>query len=152
MRNVRKKKRKTALGRAADKGRSEGKGKGVSGQGKKGSAKGPGTSVDEYLAGLPERARGRFQELSEAVRSSAPAEAVEVISYGIPALKTEKVLVWYAAFSEHCSLFPTAAVIEQFRNELVGLTVSKGTVQFPMGKALPTALIKKMVKARVEQS
>jgi uncharacterized protein YdhG (YjbR/CyaY superfamily) len=140
MRNVRKKNGQAAVRRAADRGRSGGKGKGAA------------KSVHEYLARVPEPARERFQELREAVRSAVPAEAVEVISYGIPALKTKKVRVWYAAFSEHCSLFPTAAVIEEFRGELAGLTVTKGTVQFPMSKALPTALIKKMVRARVEHS
>jgi uncharacterized protein YdhG (YjbR/CyaY superfamily) len=152
MRNVRKKNRKAAVRGAVDKGQSAAKGKGVAGRRKEGSAKGAAQSVDGYLARVPEPARGRFQEMREAIRSAVPSEAVEVISYGIPALKTKKVLVWYAAFSEHCSLFPTAAVIEEFRSELAGLTVSKGTVQFPMSKALPTALIKKMVKARVAHS
>ena len=76
---------------------------------------------------------------------------MEVISYGILAFKTKKVLVWYAAFSRHCSLFPTAAVIEEFRDELGGIKTSKGTVQFSMDKPLPTALIRKLVKARVAQ-
>jgi uncharacterized protein YdhG (YjbR/CyaY superfamily) len=61
------------------------------------------------------------------------------------------VLVWYAGFSKHYSLFPTASVIEEFREALAGFTVSKGTVQFPIEQALPTALIKKLVKARVAQ-
>jgi uncharacterized protein YdhG (YjbR/CyaY superfamily) len=152
MRNARKKSRKAAVRRAVDKGRSVAKGKGNAGRGKEGSAKGAAQTVEQYLARVPGPARGRFQELRAAIRSAVPAEAVEVISYGILALKTKKVLVWYAAFSEHCSLFPTAAVIEEFRDKLVGLTVSKGTVQFPMGKALPTALIKRMVRARVEHS
>ncbi len=60
-------------------------------------------------------------------------------------------LVWYAAFSNHCSLFPTAAIIEEFKDELKGRTLSKGTVQFPTDKPLPAVLVKKMVKARVAQ-
>jgi uncharacterized protein YdhG (YjbR/CyaY superfamily) len=62
------------------------------------------------------------------------------------------VLVWFAAFSEHCSLFPTAAIIEKFKNELKPFSTSKGTIQFPTNKSLPTALIKKLVKARVAQN
>jgi uncharacterized protein YdhG (YjbR/CyaY superfamily) len=62
------------------------------------------------------------------------------------------VLVWYAAFSNHCSLFPTAAIIEKFKNELKGFPTSKGTIHFPTDKPLPTALIKKLVKARVAQT
>jgi len=61
------------------------------------------------------------------------------------------VLIWFAAFSNHCSLFPTAAVIEKFKKEVKGFTISKGTIQFPTDKPLPAALVKKMVKARVAQ-
>jgi uncharacterized protein YdhG (YjbR/CyaY superfamily) len=87
-----------------------------------------------------------------AIRSALPRGATETISYSIPAFKLKKIVVWFAAFQNHCSLFPTAAVIEQFKDELEGYAISKGTVQFPIDKPLPTALIKKLVKARLEQS
>ena len=109
-------------------------------------------SVDDYIERLPEPAFTALSEIREAVRSVVPPDAVEVISYGIPAFKWKKVLVWYAGFAKHCSLFPTAAVIEAFEDELKGFTISKGTVQFPLDKPLPIALIKRMVKARVAQS
>lgn len=86
-----------------------------------------------------------------AIRSAVPADASETISYGIPAFKYKKILVWYAAFSEHCSLFPTASVIAEFRKELKGFSTSKGTIHFPTDKPLPTALIKRIVKTRVRQ-
>jgi len=92
-----------------------------------------------------------LQQVRAAIRSAVPRETTEVISYGIPAFKYKGVLVWFAAFSNHCSLFPTAAVIERFREELKGFVISKGTIQFPTDKPLPAALIKKMVKARVAQ-
>jgi uncharacterized protein YdhG (YjbR/CyaY superfamily) len=122
--------------------------------GKRGSgAKGKGASksVDDYLAGVPEPARGTLNKIRATIRSAAPPDATEVISYGIPAFKHKGVLIWFAAFSNHCSLFPTAAVIEKFKNELKGYTISKGTIQFPTDKPLPAALVKKMVKARVAQ-
>jgi uncharacterized protein YdhG (YjbR/CyaY superfamily) len=106
-------------------------------------------NVEEYLAGVPEPARATFTKLRATVQSSVPSEATEIISYGIPAFKHKRVLVWFAAFSNHCSLFPTAAVIAAFKNELKGFSTSKGTIQFPTDKPLPTALIKKLVKARV---
>jgi len=148
------KKRKAGIGRSAGKGRrASAKGKSVAGRGKQASAKGNGSpkNVDAYFARVPEPARSRLKELRAVIRSAVPAEAVEIISYQIPAFKTKKLLVWYAAFAEHCSLFPTASVIEEFKDELSGHTTSKGTVQFPTGKVLPTALIKKLVKARVAQ-
>jgi uncharacterized protein YdhG (YjbR/CyaY superfamily) len=108
-------------------------------------------NVDEYIARVSEPARSSLNKIREAIRSVVPAEASEIISYGIPAFKHKKVLVWYAAFSDHCSLFPMAAVIEQFKDELKGFSSSKGTIHFALGKPVPTALITKMVKARVAQ-
>jgi uncharacterized protein YdhG (YjbR/CyaY superfamily) len=90
--------------------------------------------------------------MREAIRSTVPAEATETISYAIPAFKHKKVLVWYAAFADHCSLFPTAAVIEAFKKELKGYSMSKGTIHFPIDKPVPTALIKKLVKERAAQN
>ena len=106
-------------------------------------------NVEEYLAGVPEPALSTFTKLRAAIQSGVPAEAAEIISYRIPAFKHKRVLVWFAAFSNHCSLFPTAAVIEAFKNELKGFSTSKGTIHFPTDKPLPIALIKKLVKARV---
>jgi uncharacterized protein YdhG (YjbR/CyaY superfamily) len=108
-------------------------------------------SVDEYLAGVPEPACSTLNKMRAAIRSAVPSDATETISYKIPAFKRKNVLVWFAAFSDHCSLFPTASVIEEFKDELKGFSTSKGTIHFPTDKPLPTALIKKMVKARVKQ-
>lgn len=109
-------------------------------------------NVDEYLAGVPAAARSRLAELREAIRSAAPLEATETISYSIPALRMKKeILVWFAAFSDHCSLFPTAAVITEFRDDLKEFHTSKGTIHFPLDRPLPIALIKKIVKARARQ-
>jgi uncharacterized protein YdhG (YjbR/CyaY superfamily) len=109
-------------------------------------------TVDDYFADVAEPVRGMMVKMRALIRSALPKEATETISYRMPAFKHKKVLVWYGAFKNHCSLFPTAAAIEQFKDELKGFTVSKGTVQFPADKPLPAALIKKLVKARLEQS
>jgi uncharacterized protein YdhG (YjbR/CyaY superfamily) len=115
-------------------------------------AKGAPKSVDEYIAGVPEPARSTLINMRAAIRSAVPSEATETISYRIPAFKHQGVLVWFAAFSNHCSLFPTASVIEVFKSELKGFSTSKGTIHFPTDKPLPTALVKKLVKARVAQN
>ncbi len=107
--------------------------------------------VDEYFAGVQEPARSTLHKMRQTIRSAVPPEATETISYRIPAFKYNGSLLWYAAFSDHCSLFPTAAVIAGFKKELKGFTTSKGTIQFPVDKPLPTTLIKKLVKARVAQ-
>ena len=112
--------------------------------------KGAPRTIDEYLAAVPEPARSTLNKIRAAIRAAAP-QAVETISYRIPAFRYKGVLVWFAAFSDHCSLFPTAAVIEQFKSELKNYTTSKGTILFPTNKPLPATLVRKMVKARVAQ-
>jgi uncharacterized protein YdhG (YjbR/CyaY superfamily) len=107
-------------------------------------------NVNQYLAATPEPARAMLAKIRASIRSALPAEATEVISYKIPAFRLKNIVVWFAAFQDHCSLFPTAAVIEQFKAELATYKTSKGTVQFPLEKPLPLALIKKLVKARLE--
>jgi uncharacterized protein YdhG (YjbR/CyaY superfamily) len=107
--------------------------------------------VDDYLARVPEPARNTLQKMRAAIRSVVPAEAGETISYGIPAFKHKRLLVWFAAFSDHCSLFPTASMVRMFKDELKGFSISKGTIHFPTDKPLPIGLIKKIVKARVAQ-
>ena len=118
------------------------------------AAKGKGAprNIDEYLAGVPEPARGTLSKMRAAIRSAVPPEAIETISYRIPAFQHKGVLVWFAAFSEHCSLFPTASVIDAFKNELKGFRTSKGTIHFPLDNPFPVALIKKLVRARVAQN
>jgi uncharacterized protein YdhG (YjbR/CyaY superfamily) len=110
-------------------------------------------TVDEYLAAVPEPARGTLEHIRKVIRSLVPAETTEVISYGIPMFKYNGMLVGYAAFKKHCSLFPTGSgVLDQFEKELTGYRTSKGTIQFPPDKPLPDALLKKIVKARIKEN
>jgi uncharacterized protein YdhG (YjbR/CyaY superfamily) len=108
-------------------------------------------SIDQYMAGVPEPARTTLKKMRTAIRSALPSDATETISYRIPAFKRKNILVWFAAFSDHCSLFPTASVIAEFKDELKGYSTSKGTIHFPLDKPPPIALIKKIVKVRVKQ-
>jgi len=108
-------------------------------------------TIDEYLAGVPEPAHSTLQKVRSAIRSSLPPGATETISYKIPAFKHGEIIIWFAAFENHCSIFPTARIIEQFKNDLKAFTISKGTVQFPIDKPFPASLLKKMVKARCAQ-
>jgi uncharacterized protein YdhG (YjbR/CyaY superfamily) len=109
-------------------------------------------TVDEYLAGVPEPARSTLKKIRATIRSAVPAEATEAISYRMPAFKYKGLLMWYAAFADHCSFFPGSSVIAAFKNELKGYSVSKGTIRFPTDKPLPAALVKKLVKARVAEN
>lgn len=109
-------------------------------------------TVEDYFATVREPAASVLNKMRVAIRSVVPKQATEVISYKIPAFKHNGILVWYAAFSNHVSLFPTASVITAFKDELKGFSTSKGTVHFPLDQPLPVALIKKMVRLRVAES
>jgi uncharacterized protein YdhG (YjbR/CyaY superfamily) len=110
-------------------------------------------AVDAYLAKVPEPARSTLEKIRAAIRSAVPAEATEGLSYGMPAFHHKGALVAYAAFKNHCSFFPMqASLTDAMKEELQGYRTSKGTLQFPVDKPLPAALVKKMVKARVVEN
>jgi uncharacterized protein YdhG (YjbR/CyaY superfamily) len=111
------------------------------------------TEVEDYLAAVPEPARSTLNKIRAVIRSAVPAEATEGISYGMPAFRYKGALAGYAAFSDHCSLFPMSAqVIVDLQDELRGYETSKGTIRFPSNKPLPAALVKKIVKMRVAEN
>jgi uncharacterized protein YdhG (YjbR/CyaY superfamily) len=107
--------------------------------------------VDEYLARVPEPARGTLKKIRVLIRSVVPTEASEAISYGIPSFEYKGWLVGYAAFANHCSFFP-GALPEKFAKELKRFPTSKGTIRFPVDKPLPAVLVKKLVRARIAQN
>jgi uncharacterized protein YdhG (YjbR/CyaY superfamily) len=109
--------------------------------------------VDKYLAKIPEPARTTLKKVRATIKSAAPREATEAISYGIPAFKYHGMLVAYAAFASHCSFFPASGeLLKEFADELKDYPCSKGTIRFAMDKPLPSTLIKRLVKARVAKN
>ena len=111
------------------------------------------TSVEDYLAALPEESRAALEKLRKTIQAAAP-QATETISYQMPAFKDHgRLLVSYAAFKDHCSLFPMSGkVIEDHREELEPYYTRKGTIRFHADKPLPAALVTKIVQARIEEN
>ncbi len=110
-------------------------------------------NTDEYLARVPEPARTTLSKMRATIQSVVPAETTEAIGYGMPTFRYKGALVAFGAFSNHCSFFPmSAALIDQFKDDLLNYETAKGTIRFPLDKPLPTALVKKFVKARIAQN
>jgi len=107
--------------------------------------------VDEYLAGVPKEARVVLEKLRQTIKAAAPM-ASEVISYQMPMYKHHGMVIGFAAFKDHCSIFPGSAVMDAHKEELKRYSTSKGTIRFPVNKPLPAALVKKLVKMRIREN
>lgn len=108
-------------------------------------------SVAAYLRAVPPAQRAALQKLRKTIKAAAP-EATEGISYGMPCFKHHGMLVCFAAFKDHCSLFAGAYLTKAFKNEIAAYDTSKGTIRFTLDKPLPAALVRKLVKARIAQN
>ena len=109
---------------------------------------GPAT-IDEYLATLRPDQRAAVQRLRQLIHAAAPG-ASECISYQIPAFRLHgKGLMWFGAAARHSALY---GVSESYPGEFAAYDTSgKGTLRFPLGAPLPAALIRTLVKARVDR-
>lgn len=107
-------------------------------------------SVDDYIATFPPSIQERLQAMRAIIASAAP-EATEKISYSMPTFYLHGNLVHFAAFKNHIGLYPGSAGVAAFEDQLDNYVHAKGSIQFPHTKALPTGLIKKIVRFRVKQ-
>ena len=108
-------------------------------------------TVVEYINAAPKEARQKLREMRKCIRSAAPG-AVENLKWRMPAYSYQRILVMFAAFKHHISLFPTALAVRTFAKELKQFKTSPGTVQFPLDQPLPLALIRKITAFRVKDS
>lgn len=109
--------------------------------------------VDAFLAGLPPDVRDALESLRGTIAAAAP-EAVETLSYGVPAFRYRgRPLVSFGAGKNHCAFYvQSPAVMDAHAAELDGYDTSKGTIRFAPGEPLPAGLIEKLVKARIAET
>lgn len=109
------------------------------------------TSIDQYIAQFPDDIQQLLTQMRETIRAAAP-DAIEKISYQMPAFYYHGNLVYFAAFKHHIGFYPTASGTAAFQAELTGYKTSKGAIQFPFDRPLPLGLVSRIVAFRVSES
>ena len=108
-------------------------------------------NIDQYIEAAPLAARHKLTELRDCIRKAAPG-AQENLKWGMPAFSYKRILVTFAVFSQHIGFYPTPSAIKAFQKELSKFKTASGSVQFPLSKPLPLALIRKITLFRVKES
>ena len=109
------------------------------------------STVDKYIDGFPETVQLALKQMRDAILEAAP-QAEECISYGMPAYKLNGILVYFAGYKNHVGFYALPTAHAEFKDALANYKVGKGSVQFPLDRPLPLALIKRMVKFRVDEN
>jgi uncharacterized protein YdhG (YjbR/CyaY superfamily) len=109
-------------------------------------------TIDKYLATLSSDKRAALEKLRRSIKSAAP-KAEECISYQMPSFRLNgRMLVSFAAWADHCAFYPGSYPLEVYKKELKNYDTSKGTLRFAIDRPLPATLVRKLVKARIEQN
>jgi len=108
-------------------------------------------TIEEYIYSSPPEVQEELWKLHECIKAAAPG-AKEELKWRMPAYSYQKILVTFAVFKKHIGFYPMPSAIKAFVKELAEYKTAEGSVQFPLEKPLPLALIKKIVKFRVQES
>lgn len=110
----------------------------------------PGT-MTEYINAAPRGARKKLREMRTCIRAAAPG-ATEGLKWGMPAFSYRRILVTFAAHTHHIGFYPTPSAVLAFADDLSKFVTAKGSIQFPLDKPLPLALIRRIAAFRVRES
>jgi uncharacterized protein YdhG (YjbR/CyaY superfamily) len=108
-------------------------------------------NVDEYIKLWPSEMQKRLRQIRKTIKETLPA-AEERISYQMPMIYLDGVLVYFAAFKNHIGFFPTASGVNEFKSELGEYETTKGTIHLPYDRPIPLDLIKRIVRFRAEEN
>ena len=108
-------------------------------------------SVDSYLAALAPDVRGPLEALRQTIRGVLP-DAEEVISYGVPAFKSDgRIVVFYAGWKSHLSLYPIPEVDAETETLIGPYRAGKGTLRFALDKPVPVGVVERVVSLLRDQ-
>jgi uncharacterized protein YdhG (YjbR/CyaY superfamily) len=104
-----------------------------------------------YINAAPKDAQKKLREMLKCIRAAAPG-AEESLKWGMPAFSYKRILVTFAAFKHHIGFYPTPSALKAFADDLSEYATGPGSIQFPLEKPLPLALIRKITEFRVKES
>jgi uncharacterized protein YdhG (YjbR/CyaY superfamily) len=107
-------------------------------------------AIDEYINQFPSDIREKLNAIRKVIIQTAP-QAIEKISYKMPAFYWKENLIYFAAFKTHIGIYPTSKPIEVFKEELVSYSCSKGTIKIDFNQEIPIEIIEKIVLFRLEE-
>jgi uncharacterized protein YdhG (YjbR/CyaY superfamily) len=108
-------------------------------------------SVGAYIDAAPKETQKKLRELRACIRKAAPG-AKESLKWGMPAYSYHRILVTFAGFKHHIGFYPTPSAVKAFAKELSKYVTADASIQFPLEKPLPLALIRKITAFRVRES
>ena len=108
-------------------------------------------TVDKYIASYPKKVQAHLKKLRQTIKKAAP-DAEEIISYNMPAYKYYGMLIYFAAHTNHYSIYGMPKVMTDFKTKLKAYKTSKATLQFTFEKPLPVKLVTEIVKAGVKHN
>lgn len=109
------------------------------------------TSIEEYINTAPPELQEKLHQLHACIRKAAPG-AAENLKWRMPAYSYQKIIVTFAVFKHHIGFYPMPSAMKAFAKDLTKFKTGEVSIQFPLDKPLPLALISKIVKFRVKES
>lgn len=109
-------------------------------------------AIERYIEQFPEEVQAVLRNLRKLIRKCAP-DAEEKMAYGMPGYKTHgKPLVYFAGYKKHIGFYATPTGHHEFKEALSQYKQGKGSVQFPLDRPMPTDLIERIVRFRVNEN
>jgi len=108
--------------------------------------------VIAHIKQYPEPQRQSLFDLRDLIAAELPT-AKQVIKYGIPTFVVDGVpILGFSGYKKHNSIFPySGSVTSSLESELAGYEQTKGSIHIPIDKPFPKRLLKKIIKAKLEQ-
>ena len=107
-------------------------------------------NVTEYINTAPKEARKKLREMRACLRRAAPG-AKESLKWGMPSFSSARILFSFAGYRHHIGFYPTPSAVKAFAGDLANFKTAKGSIQFPLNKPLPSALIRRIASFRIRE-